>query len=459
VAVALEAKMEPMNTSRRTFLSLVGMGVPASVALAACGGSPSQTGAGGGSGGGKGVASYWTLSGKPQEAIRKDTVTRFNKANPKTTIDETQFANDAYKQKVKTAIGAGKGPTLIWGWGGGGLKSYVDAGQVDDMSDFFAEHPEIKQKIFPSAFGAATVDGKLYAMPIETVAPIVLFWNKKVFDQVGVEPPQSWGDIMDLVPKFNKAGVAPFALAGQSLWTNMMWLEFLYDRIGGPEVFEAVFNGEKNAWSQPASLQALGEVQKLVKANGFQKGFQSTVADQNADQALLYTGKTAMMLHGAWTYGSMKDQGGDFVSSGHLGYMNFPPVDGGKGDPSDTVGNPGQYVSISSKASKEAKDTAKKMLSTTMLDDTEVKQWIDIGNVPVVTSAGDQIASVGDANDKAWLQFVYDTSSKAKVFAQSWDQALPPSQATPLLDNIGKLFQGSISPQQYADNMNKTIGT
>ena len=75
--------MEPMNTSRRNFLRLVGLGVPASVALAACGGDPSQTGAGGGSGGGKGVASYWTLSGKPQEDIRKDTVARFNKANPK----------------------------------------------------------------------------------------------------------------------------------------------------------------------------------------------------------------------------------------------------------------------------------------------------------------------------------------------------------------------------------------
>jgi raffinose/stachyose/melibiose transport system substrate-binding protein len=201
------------------------------------------------------------------------------------------------------------------------------------------------------------------------------------------------------------------------------------------------------------------EVQKLVKADGFQNGFQSTVADQNADQALLFTGKAAMMLHGAWTYGSMKADGGDFVTGGNLGYMNFPSVDGGKGDPTDTVGNPGQYVSISSKASKEAQDAAKKLLTTTMLDDTEVKKWVDSGNIPVVKSAGDLISGVSDANDKAWLQFVYDTSSKASVFAQSWDQALPPSQATPLLDNIGKLFQLNISPQQFADNMNKTIGT
>jgi raffinose/stachyose/melibiose transport system substrate-binding protein len=77
----------------------------------------------------------------------------------------------------------------------------------------------------------------------------------------------------------------------------------------------------------------------------------------------------------------------------------------------------------------------------------------------VATSANTQIEAVSDATDKAWLQFVYDTSSKASVFAQSWDQALPPAQATALLDNIGKLFQTTITPQKFADNMNATIGT
>ena len=164
--------------------------------------------------------------------------------------------------------------------------------------------------------------------------------------------------------KFNAAGIAPFALAGQSRWTNMMWLEFLFDRIGGPEVFQAVFDAKKDAWSHPAAIEALTKMQELIKANGFIKGFSSITADSNADQALLYTGKAAMMLHGAWTYGNMTNAGGDFVSGGHLGYMNFPPVEGGKGDPSNTVGNPGQYLSISSKATAEQKEIAKKFFAT-----------------------------------------------------------------------------------------------
>jgi raffinose/stachyose/melibiose transport system substrate-binding protein len=447
-----------MTTSRRNFLRLTAGAAGLAGALSACGTSgPKSSGSStGGSGGGG--ATYWFLTGQPQQAIREAQVKRFNDANSGTQIKSTEFQNDAFKQKIKTAIGAGQGPTLIWGWGGGGLKSYVDAGQVEDLTAWFGQNADLKNQIFPSAFGAATVNGKIYAVPVETTTPIVLYWNKSVFDKVGVQPPQSWGDIMNLVPKFNDKGIAPFSLGGQSRWTNMMWLEFLFDRIGGSEVFQNVFDGQKNAWSNPASLQALGEMQKLVKANGFIKGFSSITADSNADQALLYTGKAAMMLHGAWTYGSMKSDGGNFVKGGNLGYMNFPPVEGGKGDPSDTVGNPGQYLSVSSKASQQDKDTAKKFLSTSTLDSASVDAWVQSGSIPVVKSAKDKLASVSDKNDAAWLNFVYDTSSNAKNFAQSWDQALSPTAAETLLDNIAKLFQLSISPQQFADSMNAVIG-
>jgi raffinose/stachyose/melibiose transport system substrate-binding protein len=438
------------NLSRRNFLGLTA-GAAATAALAACG----TSGPSGSGGGGSGNTTYWFLSGQPQQNIRQHSVDRWNKANSNNQIKATSYLNDAYKTKIKTALGAGQGPTIIWGWGGGGLKSWVDAGQVDDLTSWFDQNADLKNKLFASSFGPATIDGKIYAMPAETVQPIVFMYNKKVFDQVGAQPPQTWDDLMALIPKFRAKGIAPISLAGQSVWTNMMWLEFLVDRIGGPDVFGAVFNGEPNAWSNPAVIQGLTMAQQLVQAKGFVDGFQSIVADQNADQALLYTGKAAMMLHGSWTYASMKSDGGDFVTGGNLGWMNFPAINGGKGDPSNTVGNPGQYLSINSKASADAKDTAKKFFQTQVLSDAEVKEWIDTGGVPIVNGSNSQLAK---SDDKEFLTFVYDVASKAKVFAQSWDQALSPTAATVLLDNISKLFQLSISPQQFANNMNQVIG-
>jgi raffinose/stachyose/melibiose transport system substrate-binding protein len=438
---------------RRNFLSL-SAGAAAATGLAACGSSgPADTSTGGGNNSAD-AASYWFLSGPPGEPIRQGAVDRFNKAGTG-QIKVTTFQNDTYKDKLKTALGAGQAPSIIWGWGGGGLKSYVEAGQVDDLTSWFAENPAVKDRLFKSSFGPATVDGKIYAMPSETVQPIIMLYNKEVFEKCGVAaPPATWGELMAMLPKFNDKGIAPFSLAGQSRWTNMMWLEFLFDRIGGPEVFNNAYNGQKDAWSNPAAIEGLTKIQELINAKGFIKGFASVTADSNADQALLYRGKAAMELHGSWSYGIIKADGGNFIKDGKLGFFNFPAVDGGKGDPTNTVGNAGQYLSIYSKASEKQKEAAKNFFKT-LLDDTEQQGWIESGGVPIVQGSNAKLAS---SPDKDFLNFIYDVASKAGNFAQSWDQALSPTAAETLLDNIAKLFQLKISPQQFATNMNAVIG-
>src|SRR5262249_53064635 len=110
---------------------------------------------------------------------------------------------------------------------------------------------------------------------------------------------------------------------------------------------------------------------------------------------------------------------------------------------------------VSANASSAQKDIAKKFFETGVLQPAEVKAWIDTGGVPIVKSAASQLSASPDA---PFLKFVYDVSSKAKYFAQSWDQASSPATATTLLDTISKLFALSITPQQFATTMNATIG-
>jgi raffinose/stachyose/melibiose transport system substrate-binding protein len=244
----------------------------------------------------------WSLTGQPNQGIRQDSVDAFNKLG-KGTIKVTFFQNDPYKAKIRTAVGAGQAPTLIFGWGGGILGSYAGAGQVEDLTSWLHENAAFKDKYIPAVWKAATIDGKIYAAPIQNTQPIVMYYNKTLFDKAGTQPPATWDDVMNLVDVFNKQGVAPFSLCGQSKWTSMMWLEYLFDRVGGPEVFDAIYANKPDSWSNPAVISSGQKVQELVKANGFIKGFSSIAADTNADQAVLYTGKAAMMLHGGWAYG------------------------------------------------------------------------------------------------------------------------------------------------------------
>jgi raffinose/stachyose/melibiose transport system substrate-binding protein len=443
--------------SRRSFLGLAASSALGAAGLAACGSSgPAQPGgaasADGGGGGGN-TAAMWSLSGQPNEGIDKQAVEAFNKLG-KGTVAATFFQNDPYKAKIRTAVGAGEAPTLIFGWGGGILKSYADADQVEDLTSWLNQNTAFKDKFLPASWGAATIDDKIYAVPTRNTQPIVMYYNKSLLEKAGVQQPATWDDLMNLVNVFNSQGVAPFSLGGQSKWTSMMWLEYLLDRIGGPEVFNAIYANKADAWSDPAVLETCTKIQDLVKANGFIKGFSSIAADTNADLALLYTGKAAMLLHGGWAYGTMKAANPGFVSSG-LAFSNFPSVPGGKGDPKNTVGNPANYFSVSSKASDAEKEVAKAYLAEGLYTDAVVDAYIASGAVPPVKSAEAKLASSPDA---PFLQFLFDLVGTAPNFQQSWDQALSPTQAEALLNNIDLLFLLKSSPEQFATAMNATIG-
>lgn len=412
--------------------------------LGACG--TSGPGAAGGAGP---SASYWALSGEPNETIYADAVEAFN-AGDQGTIELTFFQNDAYKQKIRTAIGAGEAPTLIYGWGGGGLRTYAEESQVDDVTAWLEENPEYRDRFVDSVWAAATVDDQVYALPQGATQPIILFRNEAVLEDIGAQAPETWDELMDVVEKANSAGVAPISLAGQSRWTSMMWLEYLLDRIGGPDVFARIAAGDAEAWRDDAVI-AMGEkVVELLDANAFADGFESMAADSNTDQALLWTDQAALMLHGGWTFGSMKASGGDFVSSGRLGFGPFPTIDGGAGELANLVGNPCNYLALSSAASEEEKEVAQAFLRDGAMSDQVAADLIASGSVPVIVGMEDALAASEDAE---YLQWVYTSIQDAPAFTQSWDQALQPTEAETLLVNIEQLFLGSISPEQFAENM------
>lgn len=420
-----------------------------SISLAACGSSGP---------GGQAVsadsASMWGLTGGNQPVMQKS-VDAWNAAHPDETIKIDFFANDAYKTKVRTAVGAGQGPTFIYGWGGGVLKSYVDAGQVADLSEFIKQNPDVQNRYLPSILKNGQINGTTYALPNNNVQPVVLYFNKDVFDKIGAQPPKTWEELMALVPKFKAAGVAPFSLGGQSKWPDLMWLEYLVERIGGPEVFANIAANKPNAWSDPAVADALTKIQDLVDAGGFINGFSSIAADSNADQALLYTGKAAMVLQGGWIYQGMKKDAPDFVKSGKLGFTTFPSVSGGKGDPANVVGNPSNFWSISSKATDSQKKAALDYVKSGMFTDADTQALVDSGAVPVTTGIESKLAA---SPDKDFLTYVYGMAKNAPSFTLSWDQALSPAQGDAMLSNLDQIFLKKISPDQFVTTMNATIG-
>jgi raffinose/stachyose/melibiose transport system substrate-binding protein len=404
-------------------------------------------------GGAPGSLSAWAVSGGVNEQLWAHSFDEWNKKNPDTQITYEMVANDPFKERIRTAIGAGTEPTLIFNWSGGTLQDYVKNGNVVDLT---AGTEDVLKRVLPSVAQAGVIDGKVYAITNSQSQPVMMYYNKQLFDQVGIEVPTTWSELMDAVDTFKAAGITPFALGGGSNWTYLMWIQYLTDRIGGPDVFQAVLDGKKDAWSDPAITETLKDIQDLVKAGGFGDGFASVSGDQGADLALVYSGKAAMVPQGSWAYGTFKSDAADWLAAGNLGLAPFPTVEGGAGDPADIVGNLSNYWSVSANATPEQITAAKKYMNEQVFDDDYTGFLLDGGGVPPVAGLEDAIAKTDDAT---FLSFAYGMVRDAPHFQLSWDQALAPAPAQALLTNLAQIFLLQITPEQFETTMNATLGT
>lgn len=436
------------KVSRRRFIEIAGA-TTLSTMLAGCfgvGGSQTTTG------GSSSTITIWDIRTGDEQRVVKNITSAFNSSQSSIHAVANFFANDPYKQKLQVAMGAHTPPDIFFGWGGGVLKSYIDANDVYDLTPDLNADPAWKSRFLPAVLSAVTFDGKIYGVPNSGVQPVLFFYNKELFQQYKLTPPQSWNDFLHTITTLKQHNVIPIALAGGSKWPYLMYEEYLVDRFGGPDAFNAVMANQANAWSQDAFLKANAAIQQLVSMGAFGSTYSSVIADTNQDAALLYTGKAAMMLQGNWNFSAIQTNSPKFISDGKLGWFPFPAVEGGKGNPANIAGNPCNFYSISKTASSPKNCIA--YLKSAVLNTQNVQQLIGLGDVPATQGIQSQL---GSAKNGEWLQYNYQVAQNAPHYQLSWDQALLPQAAQALLTNLSQLFLKQSTPQQFSDAMNKTI--
>jgi raffinose/stachyose/melibiose transport system substrate-binding protein len=436
--------------SRRTFLQVTG-GAVLSTSLAGCfgvGGSQST------SGGSSSTVTIWDIRTGSEQKVVQSAVDSFNSSHSNIKAAINYFENDPYKQKLQVAMGAHTPPDIFFGWGGGVLKSYINANDVVDITSDLNADPTWKNRFLPSVMSAVTFNNKIYGVPNSGMQPVLFFYNKNIFNQYHLTPPQTWNELLSAINTLKQHNIIPIALAGGSQWPYLMYEEYLVDRYGGPSAFNAVIANQSGSWSQDAFIKANTAIQQLVTMGAFGSAFGSTTADTNQDAALVYTGKAAMMLQGNWNFPVFLTNSPQLVQSGQLGWFPFPAVEGGSGDPKDIAGNPCNFYSIAS--ADKSPQNAVTFLKDANLSDSEVKQFIAVGDIPPIQGLASQLAN---AKNGDWLQYNYQIVQNAPHFQLSWDQALLPGPASTLLTNLSQLFLKQITPQQFSSNMNKTIGT
>lgn len=407
--------------------------------MAACGKSGSTA-----TDGGSGTIHIWALQDAQNQPVIQSGIEAYQKSG-KVKLQLSSYINDAYKQKLQVSMGSPNGPDIFFNWGGGNLAQFVQAGQVADLTE---KAGPVLDTFLPSVLATARIDGKQYGLPMNGIQPVLLFYNKDVFAKASLEPPTTYDQLLSLIDAFKAKGITPIALAGSQGWTELMYLEYLLDRVGGPDKFAAIAAGKAGAWRDPAVLKAAEMCQDLAKRGAFGTNFASINYDNTGSSAMFTTGKAAMQVMGSWEYSNQQSNFADFFKSGNLGWAAFPSVADGQGDPKNVVGNPSNYFSV--RASSSRATEAIDFLVKTLNSEGYVSGLIAVGQVPAIKGVDAKLAGTPNA---AFATFTYNLVAQAPAFTQSWDQALSPAVGDALLTNLQKLFLSSITPEDFVAAM------
>lgn len=374
---------------------------------------------------------------EPFPTMIQGEVDRFKADNPNVDVEVSVLQNDPFKTKLKVAMGAGNPPCIFPSWGGGPLYEYVKAGQVVDLTEMMNKD-NYKDRFVDASFSNVTFDNKIYGVPVENSAIAVIWYNKKIFSDLGLTPPKTWAELMTIVDTLNKNGIAPFSMANKTKWPSSMFYMYLVDRLGGPEVFAKAATRTGGSFEDPVFVQAGKMIQDLVNAKGFVEGFNGLDYDTGQSRQLLYSGKAAMELMGSWELSGIQGENPDFFKN-NLAFFPFPAVDGGKGDASNVVGTVGDnFYSISSKCANP--EAAFKLIQY-LIDDKAVAERGAAGRIPPVK---------GFKTSDPALQEIIDLIGKAKDVQLWYDQYLPPELGEVHKDTMQALFGLQITPEQAA---------
>ena len=265
----------------------------------------------------------WDISTEdPSKTICEDAVARFTADYPNITVNEVHQQNDNYKQQLVVAMSSKQAPDMYIHWGGGPMAEYYKSGFVNDLTDMFNtyDHPDF----IDAAVAQSSFDGKVLAIPFGGLSGCDIFYNKTIFEEVGIEVPQTIDELEAACDKLLEAGYVPFSLANGSKWTGSMYYMYLVARHSGNDEFNAAYAQEDGgSFTSEAFIWAGEKIQDWVKKGYFNEGYNSLTTDNGEDRALLYNNTCAMMLQGSWNVRNFVNDSQEWTDA-NLGVFRFP---------------------------------------------------------------------------------------------------------------------------------------
>ncbi|MCM3601937.1 extracellular solute-binding protein [Robertmurraya korlensis] len=293
---------------------------------------------------------------EPKKQYFEEAVKEFEELHPNIKIKTEAVLNDSYKEKIRVVLGSNNPPDVYFSWSGEFAYNFARAGQSLDLTSYVEEDKDWSGQIIESQFGPFTLDGKIYGIPWSTDGK-AFFYNKKVFNDLNLEIPTTWDELLTVSKKIKDAGITPIAFGSKAPWTISHYIGSLNEYVVPEDVIAKDYslNNSDGEFTHPGYVTALEKFIELEPY--FNQGVNSV--DHQYARELFNGGKAAIGYFQLAEIGLIEPSLGE-----DLGVFNTPFVEGGEGNPSSITAAPeGIMISSKTKHPEEAMEFIKFLTS------------------------------------------------------------------------------------------------
>ena len=239
----------------------------------------------------------------------------FNQDHPDINVTFETFEATNYNTILSTALTGGTGPDLMMVRAYGGLEQVASGGYLmaldEESVPAVADFPQ-------SALAAETMrsDETLYAVPFASQTMLVID-NKDIFDQLGLEEPQTWDEMIAASQAIEDAGMFAFANGTATAWQNETIVGALTSSIMGTGFYEDLKAGNAD-FTDERFVEALAKLQEASEY--FPDGFIGL--DYASAQQLFTSGMAGMFAGGSFEIANFLGQNPDL----NMGVFAAPGV-------------------------------------------------------------------------------------------------------------------------------------
>ena len=361
---------------------------------------------------------------------------------PKVTINETVTENNAYKTKIKSAMGANELPDIFFTWAGAFLGDFVNAGKVHCLDDVL--QPWIDNGEMTAAqLGNSTYNGKHYGVPT-TYNIVTLFANMDILASVGYDHiPATMDELNDCCDKLLAKNIIPFGCAGKTddTWCVTEYLEPIIEKTIGAAALKDIMTFGKT-WNNQGVASSVDLLQSMIKKGYFDPD--GMALGNEEVKANFMSGKYAFYQNGSWNCG-------DFANKEKVKFNvkagEFPVVDAANGKLGMLIGGPSDTIAVSEGPNAEAAaafavELGRLICHYGYLKGSGLPAWKVWGDTSEVLPIVQEVAAI---------------CANAVDYVLFGDNAMPADEAAIYLEYVSSVYGGAVDGAAFIKGLTSEI--